>query len=229
MKQAPTLHSLLPAYRRYLESLCHANSTVNTYVQEARSFSRFASQRSSPCPHTVKVTDLDAWQRAMIGSARIKLTTVVTRMRQLHAFFKYLFEGSFIQRSPFTGFPLPHLPRVLPRDVLTSAEVNLLLETPDQRTNAGRRDHLILELLYATGLRVSELCCLDISDINLLPSRARQMRQGRQRSCGASGKTDRDQDRQAHRGQSFAPCLNAGEGPPAFRHMARASNLSKDG
>jgi len=117
----------------------------------------------------------------MIGSARIKLTTVVTRMRQLHAFFKYLFEGSFIQRSPFTGFPLPHLPRVLPRDVLTSAEVNLLLETPDQRTNAGRRDHLILELLYATGLRVSELCCLDISDINLL----RQVVHVR---CGKGGK-----------------------------------------
>jgi len=167
MDDTSTLLDLLPAYRRYLESLCHASGTVNGYVHEARSFSEFMLHRNKFLPNTIRATDLSAWQRAMMNSAHIKLTTLVGRMHQLHAFCRFLIDESFTQKDPFIGFPLPHLPSVLPRDVLTLAEVTLLLQTPDNFSVVGRRDHLILELLYATGLRVSELCGLDVKDINL--------------------------------------------------------------
>ena len=71
-----------------------------------------------------------------------------------------------MKRDPFIGFPMPRLPSVLPRAVLTLAEVLKLLR-PQSREAAEARDLLAIEVLYATGLRVSELCALDVADLDM--------------------------------------------------------------
>ncbi len=165
MNTVPTLVSLLPAYRRYLTSLCYAKGTVTRYVSEADAFAQFASHHGRFYPQAVRAVDLETWQKALVVAERYELSTIVTRMRGLRAFFSYLADSGILARDPFVGFPMPRLPGVLPRDVLTVQEVLRLLHQPVG--DKGDQGLLIIEVLYATGLRVGELCALDVADLDL--------------------------------------------------------------
>jgi len=70
------------------------------------------------------------------------------------------------ERDPAAGVARPRLPRSLPHPITTD-EVRRLLEAPDAATPAGIRDRAILELLYSSGLRISELTGLDVDDLDL--------------------------------------------------------------
>lgn len=165
MDPALTLSDLLPAYRQHLCSICYASATIVRYMYEANAFAAFAWHRDRIWPHTVRPPDLEVWQKALVDSGRYELSTVVTRMRGLRAFFSFLTETGVIVRDPFAGFPMPRLPATLPRDVLTVKETLRLLRSYQNAT--GRQELLILETLYATGLRVGELCNLDMADLDL--------------------------------------------------------------
>lgn len=166
MDDTPTLSELLPAYRRHLDSLCYADTTIRRYAYEAECFCEFSWRHGRIWPATIRAPDLEAWQQALADSEQRVPSTIVTRMRGLRAFFSYLAETGLVKRDPFVGFPMPRLPSVLPRDVLTITEVlNLLRPQSGEATEA--RDLLAIELLYATGLRVSELCDLDVADLDL--------------------------------------------------------------
>lgn len=181
MDTVPTLRCLLPRYERHLRSMCYADQTSRHYLHEARVFTEFLWRRHRIWPGTVRARDLEAWQKLLADSDRQSLATVVARMRRLRAFFAYLSEANVIEYDPFLGFSLPRLPNSLPRDVLTVRETSRLLESPDLSDTTGRGEQLILELLYVTGLRVSELCGLDVGDVDL-SSRVIHVR------CGKGGK-----------------------------------------
>ncbi len=84
----------------------------------------------------------------------------------LRAFFKFMLRDNHISESPVANLTSPRLRRHLPR-VLSIAEVERLLAQPNQARPLGRRDSAMLELLYATGLRVSELITLSVARVNL--------------------------------------------------------------
>lgn len=163
MNDQRTLRDLLPMYQRRLTAMHYARGTAYAYMRDARIFADFSWARDRIWPETIRVADLEAWQKTLPGA----LASVVKRMRNLRAFFAYLIESGVLKRDPFLGFPLPRLPDSLPRDVLTESEARTLVHSPDPNVPAGRRNQLILELLYATALRVSELCGLNIADLDL--------------------------------------------------------------
>jgi len=91
----------------------------------------------------------------------------VGRMRSaLRRFYTWAVRDGLMERNPAAELPAPRLPRALPVD-MTEAEVDALLEAPDIVTPLGLRDRAMLETLYATGLRVSELVDLTLSEVSL--------------------------------------------------------------
>lgn len=94
-------------------------------------------------------------------------STVSRTLASLRAFYDYLISVRKIDmQDPTINLEAPKMERRLPH-ILTTAEVELFLEQPDSHDAKGIRDRAMLELLYATGIRVSELIALKVSDVNL--------------------------------------------------------------
>ena len=92
--------------------------------------------------------------------------TIVRSVASLKSFYSYMIAVHRISLNAAKGFTPGRIERRLPA-ILTSREVDLFLEQPDVSDSKGCRDKAMLELLYATGIRVSELISLDTQDINL--------------------------------------------------------------
>ncbi|OTA40541.1 MAG: site-specific tyrosine recombinase XerD [Symbiobacterium thermophilum] len=92
--------------------------------------------------------------------------TIARRLAALKAFYQFLVREKRIKTDPTANLESPKLEKRLPR-VLTVGEVERLLAQPDPSHPAGLRDRAMLELLYATGIRVSELVSLNLADVNL--------------------------------------------------------------
>jgi integrase/recombinase XerD len=96
-----------------------------------------------------------------------KATSTISRcMASIRAFFQYLLRDSKIQSDPTVHLETPRVERRLPK-VLSISEVDLLLQAPQVSTAFGQRDSAMLELLYATGIRVSEMVSLNLDDVHL--------------------------------------------------------------
>jgi integrase/recombinase XerD len=92
--------------------------------------------------------------------------TVVRNLVTIRTFFRFLLGEGIVEVNPAEELESPKIAKTLP-EILTLREVEQLLEQPDPRTPKGIRDRAMLELLYATGMRVSELTQLPINQINL--------------------------------------------------------------
>uniref|UniRef100_A0A7V3ZUJ7 Tyrosine recombinase XerC n=1 Tax=candidate division WOR-3 bacterium TaxID=2052148 RepID=A0A7V3ZUJ7_UNCW3 len=97
----------------------------------------------------------------------IKPTTLARKISSLKAFFQFLSSEGIIAKNPLEELPVPKIKRSLP-EVLTVSEVEQLIKTTETIKNEeGIRAKALLEVLYATGMRVSELLNLKINDVNL--------------------------------------------------------------
>ncbi len=92
--------------------------------------------------------------------------TSARHLSALRRLFQYLAREQYIDHDPCARIPAPRIGRPLPKS-LTEQEVENLLEVPDTATALGLRDRAMLEVLYATGLRVSELVSLQLGQVNL--------------------------------------------------------------
>ena len=114
--------------------------------------------------------------RSSIGVAS---RSVARGLSAIRSFYKYLLRENRIVEDPTLRIDNPKLGRRLP-DTLSESEVDALLAAPNTASAVGYRDRTMLELLYATGLRVTELVTLEVNDLNL--------RQGVLRVMGKGGK-----------------------------------------
>ncbi len=97
------------------------------------------------------------------GDAR---SSAARKLAALRSFLKYLHREGWIEQNPARLVRTPRQPRLNPR-FLSEGEVSTILEIPDRSTDLGRRDAAMLELLYASGIRVSELVSLNLEDCAL--------------------------------------------------------------
>lgn len=135
--------------------------TVRNYASDIVQFLEFA-----------RAAEVDTYDYPLIrrylahlqrdGSAK---TSVARKIAAIRAFFKYLVNKGIIETDPMVGVTAPRREKRLPK-FLRGEQIEALLSSPDCRDPLGARDRAILELLYATGLRVSELVGTDISDID---------------------------------------------------------------
>jgi len=108
------------------------------------------------------ITDYLTWRkRAGLASASIKLEAVAIRI-----FFRFLVARKMLTRNPAENITIPRIEGYLP-ETLNAAEVERLLDSVRETDPLGRRDRAMLELLYASGLRVSELCGVRLEGLSL--------------------------------------------------------------
>lgn len=93
-------------------------------------------------------------------------TSVARSLSCLKSFYKFLQMEGYIEKNPTTNLETPRIKRKLP-SVLSVDEINQLMQQPDVLTLLGIRDRAMLELMYGTGVRVSELLALKLDDINM--------------------------------------------------------------
>ncbi len=97
---------------------------------------------------------------------KLSRSSVSRKLSSLRSFYKYLFNNDLIKTNPFKYVATPKKEKKLPK-YLGVNEIEIIFNTPDLNTPLGQRDRLILEVLYATGIRVGELVNIKISDIDL--------------------------------------------------------------
>ncbi len=107
-------------------------------------------------------------------------STVARHLASLRAFYRYLYRERLIERDPTEKVPAPRAERAAP-SVLTPDEVERLLRAAAGHKAGDRRDLAMLEVLYGAGIRVSELCALDVDDLNLSIGYVRCREESRER------------------------------------------------
>jgi integrase/recombinase XerC len=144
--------------------------TVRAYATDLEQFVAFLAVRDGCRPSQVPVGRVDADAvREFLGDQHARGLSRASSARRLAAvrtFARYLVREERVADDPTALVSAPRQQRALPAH-LVHDEITRLLAAPDVDTPAGRRDRAILELFYASGLRLSELADLDLSDLNL--------------------------------------------------------------
>jgi integrase/recombinase XerD len=139
-------------------------NTVESYARDLRALAAFAEQRSTTVD-ALERTQLEAFVRSMM-SAGLSPRSVARAVACLRGFYRFLALERRLDRSPADDLRAPRAWPALPR-MLSLEEVDRLLAQPDPATPRGLRDKALIEVLYATGLRVSELVAVKPGDLNL--------------------------------------------------------------
>ncbi len=152
--------------------------TVRAYETDLTQFLEFLSERDSAKPSRVPVTALDAdGVRGFLESLHDRgnsRASAARRLAALRTFARYLVREGRLADDPTQMVGAQRKEQTLPQH-LDLAQADSVIGTPDLNCSAGRRDRAILELFYASGLRLSELVGLDIEDVNL-PGRVVKVR-----------------------------------------------------
>lgn len=151
----------LAEYEHFLieEKRASAN-TLASYIRDVAKFLSYAPGKLSKISTDTVSAYLEALQEEGKSSA-----TQTRAIASIRSFFHYMMARGAIDHDPTKGFTTIPSKKKLPQ-ILTNKEVDLLLSQPERNTLKGYRDRAMLELLYATGMRVSELISLDINHIN---------------------------------------------------------------
>jgi integrase/recombinase XerC len=162
-------HDVVSAFRTHLGSeLGRSPHTVRAYVGDVERLLRHARRQGAVAVADLDLSDLRGWlaQESAEGHAR---TTLARRAAAARVFTAWAFERGHLPRDPGDRLATPSRHRPLP-DVLKQQEAAALLDVAtvaaDDDDPVHLRDLLVLELLYATGMRVSELCGLDLADVD---------------------------------------------------------------
>jgi len=102
---------------------------------------------------------------AFLGQQDYSKSTTARKLATLRSFYKFCVRRNYIETNPLSTIRMPKQEKRLPK-FLTVDEVNKLLQTPEDVTLLGARDHAMLEVLYSTGIRVSELVDLNAEDVD---------------------------------------------------------------
>ena len=170
----------LEIYRSYLVDVKKASSnTLSSYMRDVRQFGEYLDSHEDvdfdEADEEVLCNYID-WLRA----AGKSVATVSRNIASLKSFYTQLLNSGVVESNP-TGKLVPDKATQKLPQILTSKEVEQFLEQPKCVDEKGFRDHAMLELLYATGIRVSELISLNVTDLNLAAGFIRCASRGKER------------------------------------------------
>ena len=173
----PALDHLIDQYLNYLlTEKGLSQTTLDSYSRDLLRYHDFLKQHGID---NITKTDTAIILKHMIAlrNAGLGARSRARHLVSIRGFYRFLFNEKIIKTDPSRLVDLPKLSLKLP-DVLAVDEVSRLLKTPDTSKPLGARDAAMLELLYAAGLRVSELVNLKLRDINLEAGFVRVMGKG---------------------------------------------------
>jgi len=160
------MQNVFDRYINYLEAERNASAyTVRNYRNDLSDFFRFLKQKEIGFLEEVDRQVLRDYLSHLVGRRVVK-ASIARKLSAIRSFYRYLVREKIVSTNPVEKISSPKLDRRLP-SFLTLEEVERLLNAPDLSTPQGQRDRALLELLYASGLRVSELVNLELGQINL--------------------------------------------------------------
>ena len=156
----------LADYSKYLvQERRSSTNTVASYVRDVAQFFEYLNRTEEIDPIRCSQMHIERYLAYMTGQGR-SASSVARALASLKSFYQFLLLRGEIHTNPARGATTVRTQRKLPQ-ILTGREVELFLEQPKCVDAKGYRDHAMLELLYATGIRVTELILLDLDDVNL--------------------------------------------------------------
>ena len=159
-----------------------APNSITSYRLDLQRFATFAAKRD---------LEQQATLHAYVDSLResgLSPRTIARQITTLRNFYAFLIQENRLGTDPTSGLVLPRQWKTLPK-FLSLDQVDKLLDAPDPSKPNGSRDRAMLHLLYATGLRVSELCNVDVGGVNLDVGVVRVMGKGRKERLVPIGKS----------------------------------------
>ena len=169
----------LNGYERYLTEEKKASpNTLSSYLRDVRQYLGWLGEEGLS-PIQASHADVEAYSRGMTAHGK-SAATVTRSQASLKSFYSWLMEIGQVSENPARGLTQTKVERKLPH-ILSSREVELFLEQPDPTDAKGCRDKAMLELLYATGIRVSELIGLNLDNLNLSAGFVRCASRGKER------------------------------------------------
>jgi integrase/recombinase XerD len=151
------------AYLRHLQAVRRLSpNTLESYARDLRALGEFASGRGA-APRDLDRGALEAWVGGQMRAGRAP-SSVARAIAGVRGFYRFLIMDGRTSGNPASDLRAPRAFKALPK-YLSLDEVDRLLAAPDTTTPAGLRDRAMIEVLYATGLRVSELVSLRPQDV----------------------------------------------------------------
>ena len=166
------LYVLMRAFLEWRRVRGAAPRSLQTCEQGLTVFIVFCQERGITRAIDVTKPVIDRFQRYLFlyrkeDGEPLSIRYQHTRLSFLRTFFRWLTRSNYVLGNPASELDLPKLPHQLPPNVFSIEEAERVLNHPDVTTTLGLRDRAILEVLYATGLRVSELVGLELHMLNL--------------------------------------------------------------
>ena len=166
------IKELIPIYLKHLHALGMSYYTIKGAKAGLRDFTRFLESEQVINIEDLSTEILEEYQQdlAFRLTARGTLLTLRSQGQLLgvvKGFTRFLKEKDYLLHDPGENIRLPKKPKKLPKVILSLNEIKKLLEAPDTRTNRGYRNRIILEILYDTGIRRSEISNIKIQDLDL--------------------------------------------------------------
>jgi len=166
------IKEVIPIYLNHMKTLGRSYYTIRAAKYGLKDLAAFLEQEKASHIEDLTTDILYEYQQELAFhlTAKGKLLTLRTQAQALgiiKAFTRFLKEQDYLVSDPGEAIRLPKKPKRLPKTILNGNDIKKLMDAPDARTNQGYRDRAILEILYDTAIRRSELSSMRISDLDL--------------------------------------------------------------
>jgi tyrosine recombinase XerC len=162
--------TLIDEFMTYLTDVRRVSpKTAEAYAHDVVQFVDYLAQsRGEEAAWDLASVDYPLLRRylAHLTRAEYNRTSILRKLSALRALFRYLVSTGALEHNPAALLQPASVPKRLP-EVLSEAEAREMVDLPDENNALGQRNEVMLELLYATGMRVSELAGLDVADLDL--------------------------------------------------------------
>ena len=160
------MEEYIASFLYYLEHVKRAsNNTIQSYERDLRYFKKYLEEDGDISMSELTAKKIECYLDRLREKGK-STATISRSIASIRAFCQYLLKEDVLKQNPARMIELPKIKKKPPK-VLSEQQICMLLEQPNTRDTKGIRDRAMLELLYATGIRVSELISLKVTDINL--------------------------------------------------------------
>ena len=150
----------LTKYHNYLEvEKNYSTYTVQNYFKDIQDFKKFLEVEQYGDLLKIRSENIARYYISYLVNLGFAKKSIARKISSLRAFYKYLVVEGMLERSYFENVETPKLDKQLPK-FLYQNEIELMFNSIDTTTSIGKRDYALLELLYGSGLRVSEICTI---------------------------------------------------------------------
>lgn len=143
----------------------YSQYTIEHYQHDIKEFLMFMSEQAIPDLKTVEYPDVRVFL-TMLFEKKLARKSVARKISSLRSFFRFLLREEFVAENPFALVSIPKAEKKLP-EFFYEEELQQLFEACDESTPLGQRNKALLELLYATGMRVSECSQIRLKDLDM--------------------------------------------------------------